>query len=111
MLICICILPFCHLHLSCFLLDGNLFILFAPHIGISDAGELGKYSRAGQKNRCGTACGAACGALKYCEDCKIEAEASKRLGSPKTKGIKKPGEVYGDYQMEFITSQVRSWSY
>ena len=86
--------------------DGNLFILFAPHIGISDSGELGKYTRKGQ-NRDGTACGAACGALKFCEECKIEADNNLRMpGSPKTKSIKKPGEVYGDYQMEFITSQV-----
>ena len=28
--------------------DGNLFILFAPHIGLSDDGELGKYTRIGK---------------------------------------------------------------
>ena len=85
--------------------DGNLFILFAPHIGLSDAGELGKYSRAGQKDRCGTACGAACGALKFCEDCKLEVDRSTPIARRKSI-VKKPGEVYGDYQMEFITSQV-----
>lgn len=98
---------------NAFIADGNLFILFAPHIGISDSGELGKYSRSGQKDRCGTACGAACGALKYCEDCRLEAQSPKSpamFGSPQTKAIKKPGEVYGDYQMEFITSQVPFYS-
>jgi hypothetical protein len=38
------------------ILGGNLFILFAPHIGISDAGCLGKYSRIGQEKD-GAACG------------------------------------------------------
>lgn len=89
-----------------FTTDGNLFILFAPHIGISDSGALGKYSRNGQVDRDGTACGAACGALKYCEECKFDTEFAMRTGSVKTKMIKKPGEIYGDYQMEFITSQV-----
>jgi hypothetical protein len=27
--------------------DGNLFVLFAPHIGLSDTGHLGKYTRKG----------------------------------------------------------------
>ena len=89
-------------------LGGNLFILFAPHIGISDSGELGKYSRKGQIDRDGTACGAACGALKFCEECKIDTDFAMRTGSTKTKIMKKPGEIYGDYQMEFITSQVSS---
>ena len=92
-------------HIFAHTTDGNLFILFAPHIGISDAGELGKYSRAGQKDRCGTACGAACGALKFCEDCKLEVDRSTPIARRKSI-VKKPGEVYGDYQMEFITSQV-----
>lgn len=29
--------------------DGNIFILFGPHIAISETGELGKYKRIGQK--------------------------------------------------------------
>lgn len=81
---------------------GNLFILFAPHIGVSDSGELGKYTRKGQVGHDGTACGAACGALKYCEDCKMKADA----GEVEVKEVKKLGEMYADYQEEFIIAQV-----
>lgn len=45
--------------------NGNLFILFAPHIGISPAGEFGLYAREGQGQKCGTACGAAIAAHKH----------------------------------------------
>lgn len=38
--------------------DGNLFILFAPHVGVSDSGKIGEYSRLGQALD-GKACGAA----------------------------------------------------
>lgn len=34
-------------------------------------------------------------------------EQSTKFGTPNTKKIKAPGEIYGDYQMEFIISQVR----
>jgi hypothetical protein len=37
---------------------GNLFILFAPHVGISENGNVGEYSRLGQSHD-GKACGAA----------------------------------------------------
>jgi hypothetical protein len=40
--------------------DGNLFVLFAPHVGISKMGKVGEYSRLGQKID-GKACGAASG--------------------------------------------------
>lgn len=43
-------------------------MLFAPHVGISESGELGKYSRIGRAID-DSACGAACGAFKYCLDC------------------------------------------
>jgi hypothetical protein len=41
--------------------DGNLFILFAPHIGISNTGKLGEYNRKHQ-NKESTCCGALIGA-------------------------------------------------
>jgi hypothetical protein len=46
--------------------DGNLFILFAPHIGISPNGKFGYYARTGQcSDQHGTACGAAVAAYNH----------------------------------------------
>jgi len=73
---------------------GNLFILMAPHIGISDSHQLGMYSRVGQE-RDGTACGAAVGALK----------AACSLDSPLT--LESLGGCFEDYQMNFIISEVQ----
>lgn len=42
-----------------------MFVLFAPHVGISNTGRVGEYSRRGQSCD-GKACGAACAALSYC---------------------------------------------
>jgi len=44
---------------------GHAFVLQAPHIGMSDDLELGKYSREGQ-DHAGSACGAAVGAMCHC---------------------------------------------
>jgi len=44
--------------------DGKVLIIFAPHIGISDDGVIGKIKRPGQKGET-SACGAAVGAYKY----------------------------------------------
>ena len=44
---------------------GHAFVLQAPHIGMSNDLELGKYSRDGQSNA-GSACGAAVGAMCHC---------------------------------------------
>ena len=41
--------------------DGHIFILFAPHVGISETLQVGKYTREGQSCREGAACGAAIG--------------------------------------------------
>eukprot|EP00047_Mylnosiga_fluctuans_P006159 m.245222 g.245222 ORF g.245222 m.245222 type:complete len:327 (-) comp14632_c0_seq1:41-1021(-) len=46
--------------------DGNLFVLFAPHVGIAPNGSIGKYARAGQSDL-DNACGAAVGAFKAVE--------------------------------------------
>lgn len=45
---------------------GNVMLLFGPHIGVSDAGELGKYLRHGQACK-STACGAVVGAYGACK--------------------------------------------
>lgn len=73
--------------------DGHLFILFAPHVGISDSLNLGKYTRTGQICE-GNACGAAIGALNYCLSCNHIPDARAL------------GENPLDYQMQFIISQL-----
>lgn len=45
--------------------DGHCFVMMAPHVGLDDTCNLGKYSREGQTHS-GTACGAAIGALVHC---------------------------------------------
>jgi hypothetical protein len=42
--------------------NGNLFILFAPHVGLSPDGLVGKFARTGQ-DHIDSACGAAIGAF------------------------------------------------
>jgi Limiting CO2-inducible proteins B/C beta carbonyic anhydrases len=77
----------------CVRVEGNLFILFAPHIGISASAELGKYSRVGQTSD-GAACGAAVGAYKHC--C-----AGNAIPTPDFMGSNP-----FDYQMCYIISEV-----
>jgi hypothetical protein len=70
--------------------NGHCFVLMAPHIGISEAHELGMYTRDGQSCS-GAACGAAGGALKHCYS-----------GKP----IPSLTEDPSDYQMNFIIHAV-----
>ena len=74
-------------------IGGNIFILFGPHIGISDYGLLGKYTRRHQHHD-GSACGAAVGALKYCTDGKHIPTASEL------------GENCYDFEMQYIISEI-----
>ena len=46
--------------------DGHVFILFGPHIAVSDSGELGKCLRVGQAHESG-ACGAVLAAYGACK--------------------------------------------
>ena len=46
--------------------DGNIFIVFAPHIGVADDGLIGKISRPGQ-DHLDSACGAAIGGYNTCK--------------------------------------------
>ena len=72
---------------------GNLFVLQAPHIGISASGELGKYSRDGQHVD-GSACGAAVSAFKQC---------CSDIAIPSAEDLGKDGS---DYQMQYIISEI-----
>jgi len=73
--------------------DGHLFILFSPHVGISDSLQIGKFTRSGQIYE-GHACGAAIGALNYCIEGKPVPDNAKLGSSP------------FDYQMSYIITQV-----
>jgi hypothetical protein len=69
--------------------DGNIFIVYAPHVGISRDGEIGCYHREGQSGA-STACGACIGALSHVE--------STPLCMPCDEA---------DFQMEFIKHVVK----
>jgi len=73
--------------------DGHLFILFAPHVGISESLHIGKFTRAGQVYE-GHACGAAIGALNYCIEGKPVPDNASLGANPH------------DYQMSWIISQI-----
>jgi len=45
--------------------DGNIIVIFGPHVGISEKGEVGKYLRDGQSKH-SSACGAVIGAYNAC---------------------------------------------
>ena len=73
--------------------DGQVLILFAPHVAISPNGEVGRYKREGQEGL-STACGACIGALNA-----VEAEN----GPTASRG----NIPHSDYQMETIIQHVR----
>jgi hypothetical protein len=53
--------------------NGNIIVIFAPHVGITKEGEVGKVQRMGQSET-STACGAVCAAYGSC--CRNEALSS-----------------------------------
>ena len=72
---------------------GNLFILFAPHIGICRGCHLGRYSRDGQTHE-GTACGAAVAAFQHCRSGGFIPDAPYLGANPY------------DYQMQYFISEI-----
>ena len=47
--------------------NGNLFILYGPHIGVSNSGELAKIKRQGMSKE-STSCGSLCGAYAFLKE-------------------------------------------
>eukprot|EP00048_Salpingoeca_helianthica_P021685 m.248834 g.248834 ORF g.248834 m.248834 type:complete len:366 (-) comp62798_c0_seq1:22-1119(-) len=77
--------------------DGNLFILFAPHVGVSPDGRIGRYARRGQlvTDRLSNTCGAAVGALAAARaaiENQGEGDLSKKLNT---------GDAYSDPLLDF----------
>ena len=81
------------IHPPPFLISGNLLILFGSHIGISEGGQLGRFTRNGQSAD-GAACGAACGALRHC------------LSGGVIPSVICLGIHPHDYQMQFIIHEI-----
>jgi len=78
--------------------DGNVLVLFGPHVGIAETGDaktdIGAYFREGQK-KCSSACGAVIGAYKWA------------LGAePGTEPWVKEHLSATDMQMDFIKAQI-----
>jgi hypothetical protein len=71
--------------------NGNVLVVFAPHVAISPEGQVGRCRRDGQRG-ISTACGACIGALKI-----VEAEHGLHVGGLPTE----------DYQMQTIVQHVR----
>lgn len=104
-------------------------MLFAPHIGVSVDGTLGKYNRkgmaptppfqtyhcalrnlsfleqcSGQPGTVDYACGAACGALIHCID--VYNRNPTNVAQQQLPVIREPGEDLYDFQIDFIKKKV-----
>jgi hypothetical protein len=80
--------------------DGNLFILFAPHVGVSPDGRIGRYARRGQlvSDRLSNTCGAAVGALAAARAKLENQQTSSILGGEAGLSF---GDAYGDPLLDF----------
>jgi hypothetical protein len=72
--------------------DGKIFIVFGPHVGISSDGTVGKIERVG-KNSVSTSCGAGIGAYKAIMATNTTQQAKEVIGTK-------------DFQEEYIIQQL-----
>jgi hypothetical protein len=99
--------------------NGNVIVLFGPHVGVSASGEVGKVHRDGQ--RCeSTSCGAVVGAYKACLDsnfhdddfdesdmqmCWIKSKIGPKVQS--LKAFKNPLAMLAHYAFEMVKAKIR----
>ena len=74
--------------------NGNILVVFAPHVGLTREGVVGKVHRPGQDHAT-SACGAAVGAYKYLKDAAAELSTT-------------PDKKSSDFQQQFIIDELRS---
>lgn len=84
--------------------NGNVFILFAPHVGIAPDGTIGKYRRHGQDHD-STACGAAVGGLRAALARAQDIEQLQQQNGNQYSSEQAAMSPY-DFQMAFIISKL-----
>jgi len=72
--------------------DSNIFILFSPHVGLTEDGIVGKVHRPGQSHAT-SACGASVGAYKFLKEDNVDAEFNTK----------------NDYQMDYIKKNLKPY--
>jgi hypothetical protein len=100
--------------------NGNVVILFGPHVGVSASGEVGKVHRDGQACE-STSCGAVVGAYKACLDpnysdddfdkSDMQMGWIKSVVGPKVKDIeafKNPLAMLSHFAYEMVKAKLRS---
>lgn len=77
--------------------DGNLFILFAPHVGIAPDGSVGRYARRGQliTDRLSGTCGAAVAAMR------LAREAAASTSEPLVRRANASTDPFADPMLDF----------
>lgn len=80
--------------------DGNIVLLFAPHVGVTEQGHVGKVHRHGQDGRPTTACGASIGAYNALKKDDTSPSAHRRLMESKKKH---------DFQQEYIVEHLKPY--
>ena len=76
--------------------NGNIVVLFAPHVGITTDGVVGKVHRPGQSHQT-SACGASVGAYNFLKQDDSSAEEERHLTST----------VKHEHQIQFIVDKLR----
>jgi hypothetical protein len=100
--------------------NGNVIVLFGPHVGVSASGEVGKVHRDGQRSE-STSCGAVVGAYKACLDTNfdnadfdksdmqmdwIKLQISSKVSN--LKAFKNPLAMLSHYAFEMVKAKLKT---